>query len=105
MLTLVGIGCGSRTRTYCQLAARQPHRYRVVAGADPNPLRVGYDGHGGGDPGLVQALDQELVKPARAMRSGLHASVASHLLAFAAEEARRTGRVVDLATFHQETTK
>jgi predicted dehydrogenase len=39
-LRLVGIGCGARTRTYCALAAQQPHRYRVVAGADPDPARV-----------------------------------------------------------------
>lgn len=56
----------------------------------------GYDGHGGGDPGLVHALDVEFAKPARAMRSGLHASVESHLVAFAAEEARLTGRTVEL---------
>lgn len=39
-LTLVGIGCGGRTRTYCELAAQQPHRYRIVAGADPDAERV-----------------------------------------------------------------
>lgn len=64
------------------------------------PIDVGgYAGHGGGDPGLVLALDRELAKPARDMRSGLHASVESHMMGFAAEEARRTGRVVDLAEF------
>lgn len=67
------------------------HRIQVAAG--------GYAGHGGGDPGLVEALDRELARPAREMRSGLHASVESHMMAFAAEEARRTGRVVDLAEF------
>jgi predicted dehydrogenase len=39
-LTLVGIGCGGRTRTYCDLAAKQPHRYQVVAAADPDAERV-----------------------------------------------------------------
>ena len=39
-LTLVGIGCGGRTRTYCELAAHLPQRYRVVGAADPNPVRV-----------------------------------------------------------------
>ena len=39
-LTLVGVGCGGRTRTYCELSARLPDRYRVVAAADPNPTRV-----------------------------------------------------------------
>ena len=40
ILKLAGIGCGGRTLTYFQLAARQPHRYQVVAAADPNPVRV-----------------------------------------------------------------
>ena len=39
-LTLVGVGCGGRTLTYCGLAARQPRRYRVIAGADPLAHRV-----------------------------------------------------------------
>lgn len=68
-------------------------RYKV-------PTEVGgYSGHGGGDPGLILALDHELAKPARAMRSGLHASVESHMMGFAAEEARLTKKVVDLAEF------
>lgn len=71
--------------------AESRHRVQIDAG--------GYGGHGGGDPGLVNALDRELAKPARDMRSGLHASVESHMMAFAAEEARRSGRVVDLAEF------
>lgn len=71
----------------------QETRYRV-------PIEIGgYAGHGGGDPGLVLALDQELAKPARDMRSGLHASVESHMMGFAAEEARLTGKVVELAEF------
>lgn len=66
------------------------------------PIDVGgYAGHGGGDPGLVLALDHELAKPAREMRSGLYASVESHMMGFAAEEARRTGRVVELAEFRK----
>ena len=40
LLSLAGIGCGGRTLTYFELAARQPHRYRVVAAADPLPARV-----------------------------------------------------------------
>jgi predicted dehydrogenase len=72
--------------------AETRHRVQIDGG--------GYAGHGGGDPGLVQALDRELAKPARAMRSGLSASVESHMMAFAAEEARLSGQVVDLAAFH-----
>ena len=59
----------------------------------------GYEGHGGGDPGLVDALDVEMAKPADEMRSGLPASVESHFIGYAAEESRRTGTTVDLASF------
>jgi predicted dehydrogenase len=68
-------------------------RYRIQVDAG------GYAGHGGGDPGLVNALDRELAKPAGEMRTGLSASVESHMMGFAAEESRRSGRVVDLAEF------
>jgi len=60
---------------------------------------VGYGGHGGGDGGIVGALDVELAKPAREMRSGLWASVESHLMAYAAEESRVTGCTVDLSAY------
>ena len=62
----------------------------------------GYDGHGGGDPGLVHAIDLEMAKPAREMRSGLHASVESHLIGYAAEESRRTGKTVELASYREQ---
>lgn len=34
-LTLAGIGCGSRTRTYLKLAMERPDRYAITALADP----------------------------------------------------------------------
>ncbi len=59
ILTLACIGCGARAQTYCRLAARQPDRYRLVAGADPVAERVekirslsgaeGFRGFSGGD--------------------------------------------------------
>ncbi len=61
----------------------------------------GYDGHGGGDPGLVHAIDLEMAKPAGEMRSGLSASVESHLIGYAAEESRLTGKMVELASYRQ----
>ena len=33
-LTLAVLGCGSRARTYCKIAASLGSRYSVVAGAD-----------------------------------------------------------------------
>ena len=49
--------------------------------------------HGGGDPGLVNALYDEMTSPPGSpLTAGLDSTVHSHLLAFAAEEARVTGR-------------
>ena len=36
-LSLAGIGCGSRTRTYMKLAMEQKNRYRIAA-ASSTPL-------------------------------------------------------------------
>ncbi len=57
-------------------------------------------GHGGGDAGLIRMLHPEMCKPrAEDMESSLQKSVESHVMGFAAEEARRTGKVVNLAEF------
>jgi predicted dehydrogenase len=62
----------------------------------------GYELHGGGDPGLVRALYAEMTKPSGAALAADIASTAhSHLIAFAAEEARLTGRTVSVAQFQQ----
>jgi len=54
--------------------------------------------HGGGDAGLVRMLHGEFNKPrAEDMESSLQRSVESHLMGFAAEESRVTGRTLDLA--------
>jgi predicted dehydrogenase len=74
----------------------QPH------GGEATLIRVaavegGYDGHGGGDAGLVDALDEEMRRSSPdEMTSSLSVSVESHYLGFAAEEARHTGRIVCL---------
>ena len=39
-ITLVGIGCGSRTRTYMKLAMEYPEQFRIVAAADPVTCRA-----------------------------------------------------------------
>jgi len=55
-------------------------------------------GHGGGDAGLIAMLHTEMCRPrAEDMESSLQISVESHVMGFAAEEARRTGRVLKLA--------
>ena len=58
--------------------------------------------HGGGDAGLIRTLHAEMSKPSAAeMESSLERSVESHLMGFAAEEARRAGRTIDLAEFRR----
>ncbi len=59
-------------------------------------------GHGGGDGGLMRALHAEMSKARSAdMESSLEKSVESHVMGFAAEEARQTGRAVELAEFRR----
>jgi len=75
----------------------QPIRYTVQAEDG------GYELHGGGDPGLVRALYEEMTKPpGEPIEAGLDSTVHSHLMAFAAEEARRTGRTIALDEFARQ---
>ncbi len=74
----------------------EPTRYTVQAEDG------GYELHGGGDAGLVNALYEEMTKPPGApLEAGIESTVHSHLIAFAAEEARTTGRTVDLAKWRE----
>jgi hypothetical protein len=60
----------------------------------------GYAGHGGGDPALMAALYTEMTKPdAASMESSIQRSVQSHLMGFAAEVSRKTGRIIQLADY------
>jgi len=75
----------------------QPKRYTVHA------KDGGYELHGGGDAGLIDALYDEMTKPAgEPLEAGIDSTAHSHVLAFAAEEARITRRTVDLASFMKE---
>lgn len=70
----------------------EPVRYTVHAEDG------GYELHGGGDAGLVNALYAEMTKPPGApLAAGIESTVHSHLIGFAAEEARLTGRTINLA--------
>jgi len=69
----------------------EPVRYTVQAEDG------GYELHGGGDAGLVRALYDEMTRPPGApLAAALDSTVHSHAMAFAAEEARLTGQVVNL---------
>ncbi len=70
----------------------KPLRYTVQAEDG------GYELHGGGDPGLVRALYDEMTKPAgAALEADLDSTLHSHVMAFAAEQARLSGRTVNLS--------
>jgi hypothetical protein len=76
----------------------EPVRYTVQAEDG------GYELHGGGDPGLVSALYEEMTRaPGAPLAAALDSTVHSHLIAFAAEKARVTGRTVDLEELATET--
>ncbi len=62
----------------------------------------GIDGHGGGDQKLMAAFVAMLRDGTRAPLTDARASLESHLLAFAAEEARLTGAVVNLDSYRKQ---
>jgi len=69
-------------------------RYNVSASVG------GYAGHGGGDPGLMLALYDEMMRPnPDDMLTSIAESVESHVIGFAAEESRTTGRTVDVGDY------
>jgi predicted dehydrogenase len=73
--------------------------------ATPEHIRVPYTpvGHGGGDQGLLRHFVEAVRRNAadEILASG-RASLESHLIGFAAEQARQTGRVVAMADFRAE---
>lgn len=74
----------------------EPVRYTVQAEDG------GYELHGGGDAGLVKALHEEMTKPPGVpLEASLESTVHSHVMTFAAEEARLTGKVVNVGGFAQ----
>ncbi|HEY3322460.1 MAG TPA: Gfo/Idh/MocA family oxidoreductase [Planctomycetota bacterium] len=63
----------------------------------------GYELHGGGDPGLVKALYDEMSAPAGApLAASIDSTVHSHIIGFAAEEARVTGETIVLADWEKK---
>lgn len=70
---------------------------------DLTAAEQGYAGHGGGDWGLMQSLYGDMTGGEPELKSSsIQQSVHSHLIAFAAEHARRTGEVISLADFEQK---
>ena len=64
-------------------------------------LRTNGSGHGGGDAGIMEDFSASVGNTAADSRSSISKSVESHLMACAIEEARLTGKVVDMAEFRK----
>ena len=62
--------------------------------------QAGRSGHGGGDEGLMSAFVRAVHDPAQSLTTARE-SLESHLMAFAAEQARVEGTVVDMAAYRQ----
>jgi len=74
----------------------QPARYTVQAEDG------GYELHGGGDAGLIRALYDEMTAPEGApLQADIASTAHSHVIAFAAEESRVTGRTVDIGEYRR----
>jgi predicted dehydrogenase len=63
---------------------------------------AGVGGHGGGDTGVMNAFVRTLRGEDRQPLTSARASLESHLMAFAAEQARVSGEMVDMATYRAE---
>jgi predicted dehydrogenase len=61
----------------------------------------GVGGHGGGDDGLMRAFVGALRGDSAGLRTSAREAVASHLMAFAAEQARVRQEVVDMEEFRR----
>jgi predicted dehydrogenase len=64
------------------------------------PVPTASSGHGGGDFGVVRSFVQAM-RGEKAALTSARESLESHLMAFAAEESRLKGTVVDMADFRQ----
>ena len=62
---------------------------------------AGTSGHGGGDEGLMAAFVRAVRNPSNALTTARE-SLESHLMAFAAEEARVNGTVVDMRAYREQ---
>lgn len=82
--------------TYEQEIEVHDHLTGRVERFRPHLEAVGSTGHGGGDAGLMAAFVRAVRGEARALTTAREA-LESHLMAFAAEEARLTGQTIDLA--------
>lgn len=65
-------------------------------------VRTNDSGHGGGDAGIMEDFTAGLKETVHESRSSISRSVESHLMACAIEQARLTGKVVEMDTYRKE---
>lgn len=65
-------------------------------------VRTNGSGHGGGDAGILEDFTACIKENLSSSRSAISDSVESHLMAYAIEESRRTGTVVDMKAFRNK---
>ncbi len=86
----------------CDIIVREHETSNVQKCYVDRAANDAYAGHGGADTGLVNALYHEMSKPqAEDMSSSIHKSVESHLMGYAAEESRRSGRTIVLDEYYR----
>lgn len=68
-------------------------------------VRTNGSGHGGGDAGIMEDFAKSIQNSESESRSSISRSVESHLMACALEEARLTGRVVELDEYRKRLRK
>ncbi|MBQ7801786.1 MAG: Gfo/Idh/MocA family oxidoreductase [Oscillospiraceae bacterium] len=64
-------------------------------------IRANASGHGGGDAGIMEDFTASMAEHSTDSRSSISRSVESHLMACALEQARLTGKVVDMEEFRK----
>ncbi len=80
------------------------HRYRTVEHI-PIPQLDDEYGHGGGDAGVMQAFKAAVQNPSGPTLTSARNSLEGHLLAFAAEESRAIGAIVDMDIYRKKMLK
>ncbi|HAF62687.1 MAG TPA: gfo/Idh/MocA family oxidoreductase [Anaerolineaceae bacterium] len=88
-------------QTFIEIHKHRGGKYQRIE--MPNNIEQG--GHGGGDSGLMEHFVKALDGVHDATLTDARSSLESHLMAFAAEQARTTGSVIDMPTFRAEVEK
>lgn len=91
---------GTKATLHGEFVEGKPHELRLVKHGSTKAQVIrptaGTSGHGGGDEGLMQDFVNALRGKATHHQTTARVSLASHLIAFAAEESRKTRQVVTL---------